>query len=270
MPAGAIDLGSAATLGALQGLTEFLPVSSSGHIAIGAMLFGLEDAPLTLSIVLHAGTLLATLILFAGDIRTLTVDTLRGLKAPREFTATDSGKTVLGVVIATLPTVVIGLGLRDSVESWSHEPAIVGACLLVSAVTVWSTRRGGGRATTLSWGQAFLVGLAQGLAVLPGVSRSGSTIAAAMLLGMRAPDAFKFSFLLSLPAVTGAVVLELGREGALAHVPPAVWAGGGIALVVGVVSLVLLKRLVIGGRFYAFAFYLVPVGLAMIGWGLFG
>lgn len=271
MPGEAIDLGSAAALGALQGVTEFLPVSSSGHIALGAMLFGQEDAPLTLSIVLHAGTLIATLALLGKDVWTLIVDTLRGLRAPRAFAATDSGRMVLGVIVATLPTVVLGLGLRDSVEHFAHVPWVVGAGLLVSAVMVSTTQTRRARTAEgelLPLKYALLVGIAQGLAVMPGVSRSGTTIAVAMLLGMRGPAAFRFSFLLSLPAVAGAVVLELARPGALDAVPVAVWVGGAVAIVVGVVSLLALRKLVVQGRFWIFALYLVPVGVGVILWDL--
>lgn len=261
-----IDVPSAALLGALQGLTEFLPVSSSGHIAIGTFLFGLDDAPLSLSIVLHAGTLLATLALFAGDIARLLADTWRGRRDPKAFAASESGRMVLGVIVATIPTVVIALTLRDRVEAWSHVPWIVGVCLLVSAALVFTTRRQGQSLTAPTWKHALIIGIAQGLAVLPGVSRSGSTIAAAMLLGVEGPAAFRFSFLLSLPAVTGAVILELGHEGVLAGVPMAVWLGGAVAAVIGVVSLVVLRKLVTQGRFWAFTLYLVPVGIGLIAW----
>lgn len=258
------DIASAAVLGAIQGLTEFLPVSSSGHIAIGALLFELQDAPLTLSIVLHAGTLFATIAYFRKDIVELTRDTLRGLRDPKAFAQTDSGRTVLGVVVATLPTIAIALTLRDAVESWAQVPWIVGVCLLGSALAVVLTTRGRGDDEGLTLGKAFLVGIAQGLAVLPGLSRSGSTIAVAMLLGARGPAAFRFSFLLSLPAVSGAVILELGKPGAFDAVPASVWIGGGIAAFVGWLSLVALRKVVMLGRFWAFAIYLVPLGVGLI------
>jgi len=264
----AIGLGTALTLGALQGVTEFLPVSSSGHIAIGAMLFGIRDAPLSLSIVLHAGTLLATLILFRKDVARLLIDFAKGLRNPKAWLASDSGKISAGVIVASIPTAVIGLLLKDSVEAWQSIPWIVGVCLLVSAVMVWTTRRGGGDAAVLGLGAALVVGVSQGIAVLPGISRSGTTIAVAMLLGMRGESAFRFSFLLSLPAVLGAVVLELGKPGALASVGLPVWLGGLLATLVGVASLIILRKLVTQGRFWAFALYLVPVGLLLIAWPL--
>lgn len=265
---GQIDIFSAAVLGALQGLTEFLPVSSSGHVAIGALLFGLEEPPLALSVTLHAGTLLATLLVFWRDVWRLLVDAARGLRRPKELLASPSGRTIAGVFVATLPTVAIALTLRDRVEAWGQRPWIVGLCLLGSAAAVLSTRRGRHTSDELTLGQAFVVGIAQGLAVLPGLSRSGSTIAAAMLLGMRGPAAFRFSFLLSLPAVLGAVVLELGHPGAVDGLPPALWVGGAVSAVVGLLSLLALRSVVIQGRFWAFALYLVPVGLGLMAWDL--
>ncbi len=263
-----IDVTSAAVLGVLQGLTEFLPVSSSGHVAIGALLFDLEEPPLALSVTLHAGTLLATLVVFRKDIRTLLTDAMHGLQRPKELLASASGRTIASVLVATLPTVVIALTLRDRVEAWGQRPWIVGLCLLGSAIAVLSTRYGDHTRDELTLRQAFFVGVAQGLAVLPGLSRSGSTIAVAMLLGMRGPAAFRFSFLLSLPAIAGAVVLELGKPGILGTLPAALWIGGAVSAAVGLLSLLALRTVVIQGRFWAFALYLVPTGLGLVAWDL--
>ena len=259
-----IGLGTAMTLGAIQGVTEFLPVSSSGHIAVGALLFGIKDAPLSLSIVLHAGTLLATLMLFRSDLYALVIDFARGLRTPGEYLRSPSGRLAAAIVVATIPTAVIGLLLKESVEAWQSIPWIVGLCFLGSAAMVWTTRRGGGTGDGPTLAHALVIGLAQGIAVLPGLSRSGTTIAVAMMLGMTGAASFRFSFLLSLPAVAGAVVLELSKPGALASVGPAVWVGGLVATAVGVMSLVVLRRLVDQGRFWAFAIYLVPLGVGMI------
>ncbi len=273
MPAD-LDFATTCALGAVQGLTEFLPVSSSGHVAMGAMLFGVsEETPLSLVIVLHLGTFLATVFALRGDIIPLARDTLSGLRDPKAFLGTESGRVVTAVVLGTLPTIVIGLGLKDHVEPWSRVGWIIGACLLGSAVTVISTRfatpaEGDDAQAIPTIRLALLVGVAQGLAVLPGLSRSGSTIAAAMLLGLSGPGAFRFSFLLSLPAIAGAVILELGDPDVFRSIAPSVWVGGAVAFVVGLVCLELLRGLVTRGRFFVFAFYLVPAGLGMIAWDL--
>ena len=267
----ASELTTALVLGLLQGLTEFLPVSSSGHIAMGAMLFDMQDAPLTLSIVLHAGTLLATVAVFRADVIALFGAAIAGLRKPSAFRETEAGRWALAVIVGTLPTVAIALALRDFVEPWSRQAAVVGMGLLGSAVAVVTTHfatRSSETADTLTLRVAVVVGMVQGLAVLPGLSRSGSTIAAAMLLGVPAAAAFRFSFLLSLPAVAGATVLELTRPGAFDGVPASVWIGGAMAAAVGLASLLVLRRVVMMGRFWAFALYLVPVGIAMIIWGM--
>ena len=256
----------AAALGALQGLTEFLPVSSSGHVSLGAMLFGIPDMPLAMVVVVHAGTLIATLMVVGRDVGQLTVETARGLGRPREFLATEQGRIVAGVLLATIPTAIMGLYLEDRVAEWSHVPWIIGVFLLCSAVAVLSTLKGAGEKEVLPLWAYTLIGVAQGLAVMPGLSRSGTTIAAGILLGLSGPQAFRFSFLLSLPAVTGAVLLELVKPGALESLGYPALIAGTVALGVGYVALRLLRHIVVQGRFWAFALYLVPLGLGLILW----
>lgn len=259
---------AAAAIGMLQGLTEFLPVSSSGHVSLGAMLFGIPDMPLSMVVIVHAGTLVATLMVVGRDVTQLGTETARSMLRPREFLATDQGRIVGGVILATIPTAVIGLTLEDYVESWSHRPGIIGIFLLGSAAAVLLTLRGTGEKRVLTpWGY-LLIGLVQGLAVMPGLSRSGSTIAVGILLGLSAAESFRFSFLLSLPAVLGAVVLELSKPGALASLGSPALIAGTVALGTGYVALRLLRHIVVQGRFWAFALYLVPLGLGLIVWDL--
>lgn len=265
-----LDIGSATILGAIQGATEFLPVSSSGHVALGGMALGVSsEMPLSMVVLLHFGTLIATLAVFAKDLRQLSVSTWDGVRSgPREFLQTDHGKIVAGVIVASVPTAIIGLGLEDHVERFSHLPWVVGLGLLLSAAAVLSTRRGGGDLSALSLNKAMLVGLAQGIAVLPGVSRSGTTIAVAMLLGMSGPAAFRFSFLLSLPAVAGATLLSLRHTEELRALGLSGVVGGIAAAIVGLAALIWLRALVDQGRFWWFAVYLVPLGLGLVGWQL--
>lgn len=266
-----LDLGYGALLGAVQGATEFLPVSSSGHIAITGMVLGISaDLPLAMVVLLHAGTLVATLIVFAKDLRDLTISTWTGMReGPRDFLQTEHGKIVAGVLVASVPTAAIGLGLEPHMEQFSAIPWVVGIGLLVSAVAVLSTRRGGGEEQALGLGAALLVGIAQGIAVMPGVSRSGSTIAVAMLLGMSGPAAFRFSFLLSLPAVAGATLLSLRHTDELAALGAAGVVGGVVSFAVGLGALLWLRALVHQGRFWWFSVYLTPLGVGAIGWSLY-
>ncbi|MCA9605105.1 MAG: undecaprenyl-diphosphate phosphatase [Myxococcales bacterium] len=266
-----IDVGSAAILGAVQGATEFLPVSSSGHVALTSMLLGVSaDMPLSMVVLLHFGTLVATIAVFAKDLRSLTASTVDGLKGgPRAWLDTDAGRVVAGVVLASVPTAIIGLALEERVEEFSKVSWIVGLGLLGSAAVVLSTKRGGGQQESLTLGKALIVGVAQGIAVLPGVSRSGTTIAVAMLLGMSGPAAFRFSFLLSLPAVAGATLLSMRHTDELAALGTAGVVGGVVSAIVGLAALLWLRALVDRGRFWTFAVYLVPLGLGLVSYQLY-
>jgi undecaprenyl-diphosphatase len=259
-----LDLASAVILGAVQGATEFLPVSSDGHIAIGALLLSIPDLPLAMVVVLHAGTLLATLLVLGPELWQLVVAFGRGLRTPREYLRTDQGRLLSAIVVASIPTAVIGLVLEDRVESWAHVPWIVGICLLGTAAAVWVTRYGGGAREVPTIPMALLVGVVQGLAVLPGLSRSGTTIACAMMLGLTGPAAFRYSFLLSLPAVGGALALQLLKPGVFEEMGVSIWIGAAVALVVGYAALRILRELVGRGKFWAFAVYLVPLAIVLL------
>ncbi|MFK7990378.1 MAG: undecaprenyl-diphosphate phosphatase [Sandaracinaceae bacterium] len=260
-----MDVGSAALLGAVQGATEFLPVSSSGHISLTAMLLGVSDEmPLAMVVLLHFGTLVATIGVLRGEVWVLFKGLLDGLKAPRAWLETDVGKEAAGVVLASVPTAIIGLAIESRIEAYSRLSWVIGLGLLVSAVAVLSTRRGGGERSVLPLPKALLVGVVQGIAVLPGISRSGSTIAVAMLLGLSGPAAFRFSFLLSLPAVAGATLLSLRHHEEMTALGTGGIVGGVVAFAVGLGALVWLRHLVNRGRFWTFAIYLAPLGAGLV------
>lgn len=263
-----ISLGEAVVLGVIQGATEFLPVSSSGHLAIGAMLFGSQDVPLAFTVMLHAGTLLATLLAFRTDVARMTMSLVRGLRTPREYIKTDDGWLTLTVVVASVPTAIIGLFLEHAVEPWSEVKWIVGLCLLGSAVAVSLTALTRGKADRLTLTAAIILGIAQGIAVLPGLSRSGTTIACAMVLGLSGPNAFRLSFLLSLPAVAGAVLLKSLHPEALAGLGLQAVVGAVVAFVVGLLAIWAVRETVSRGKLWLFALYLTPLGLLLIVWQL--
>jgi undecaprenyl-diphosphatase len=257
-------------LGLVQGITEFLPISSDGHLATFALLFGMADLSLPWVVLLHVGTLLATVIVFADDLMGLLRRFVAGVRTPGDFLRSDDGILLRNIVLSSIPTAVIGLTLEDAVEGWAKNPLIVGACLLLTAGAVFSTRTRNGRAPHLSAMGAVLVGVAQGAAVLPGLSRSGSTIALAMALGMQPASAFRYSFLLSMPAIFGATVLELGHDGALSGLTVSAWIGAVVSFASGLICLRLLRNLVTRGHFWRFVWYLVPLGSGLILWGFFG
>jgi undecaprenyl-diphosphatase len=262
-----MDVFTGALLGAVQGVTEFLPISSDGHLALGARLFGAADMPLPFVVFLHVGTLLATLLVFHDDVRRLGLALWDGALRPRVLVETEAGEELLAIAAATIPTGVLGLLLQRYVASVSSDLFVVAVCLLGSAALVLTTRfTGGGAKTVLAPLPAAFLGVCQAFAVLPGLSRSATTIAVAMLLGLGPKAAFRFSFLLSLPAVAGAVLLESFDLGALDGFGAAALAGGLVAFFVGWASLRLLRGTLDRGRFWVFALYLVPLALALLVW----
>jgi undecaprenyl-diphosphatase len=262
-----MDVLTGAILGAVQGVTEFLPISSDGHLAIGAHLFGAVDMPLPFVVFLHVGTLLATFLVLYDDVRALALALWDGARSPGTYFETDAGKELGAILAATIPTGLLGLLLKGYVESVSNDLFVVAVCLLGSAALVLTTRfTAGGTKTVLAPLPAFFLGACQAFAVLPGLSRSATTIAIAMFLGLGPKAAFRFSFLLSLPAVAGAVLLECFDVGALDGFGAAALVGGVVAFFVGWASLKLLRGILDRGGFWVFALYLVPLALALLVW----
>ncbi len=271
---GALTVWFAVLLGAIQGATEFLPVSSSGHLSLGQAWLGIDPqaAGHRFNIVLHAGTLIAVIWVYRNDVRKL----LGVLLRPGEDTA--DRRRLLRMLLASVPLgIVLVPAVEDLVVAMESQVRLVGVALLVTAVILFvAFRPGRGDGDTTdeppSPKQAFLIGIAQVFAVLPGISRSGSTIAAGLAVGLDRPRAARFSFLISLIAVGGASakeLLDIVREGdsgeTLALVP---YTAGFIAsLVVGLLSLRGLLYLVSRGRVFGFVVYLVIVGAIAIAVG---
>ena len=255
----------AIVLGVIQGLTEFLPISSDGHLALAQMLMEVDGGGLTLSVLLHTGTLLATLIYFRRRIAQALIDLLQSLRQRRAPTPGSAGYDVITVLVASVPTALIGLLLRDTVERWTESPLATGfgfiATALILTSTLWA-RPGNANSPSLAF--ALLIGVAQGLAVAPGLSRSGSTIVAAIWLGVRSERAFELSMLMSLPAVAGAVLLELIGGHEFGGHTLALIAGAATAFGVGLLALSLLRRMVSRGHLAWFALWVLPVALATL------
>ncbi len=251
-------------LGIVQGITEFLPISSDGHLALAQKLLG-SEASLATTVFLHIGTLLATALFLHEKSRALVVDSFRALLSPKTFLEPGDVRTVLFV---TVPTGVIGLLLKHSVERWSNDPMVIGACFLLTAIVLLSSLFAKDRdLETTTIGGAVFVGAMQGLAVLPGLSRSALTIASLLWLGLRPKRAFELSFLASLPAVLGAVILEAPKALRVPGAAGPLAVGVAVAFVFGLVALFLLQRVLVGKRLWAFSLYLVPLAFATLAWG---
>ncbi len=253
-------------LGVLQGITEFIPISSSGHLVVMRAVLGVGDIPLLYDVLLHVATLIVVVVYFWDRIERILVAvgrwTLRrGTRDDRQHL-----RLALLIVVATVITGIIGLLIREL--DLHLYPRVAAVAFLVTAVMLILSRftRGALDYEQLRSRHALIVGAVQGIAVIPGISRSGSTIFAALASGVSRERAGEFSFLISIPAILGALLLELRHFGELgtAMEPSALVAGFVGALVFGFLALSLLVRLVRGGKLWIFAFYLVPLGV----WGL--
>ncbi len=258
-------------LGTIQGLTEFLPVSSSGHLVLFQNLFGLHEPELLFDICLHVGTLAAVLIVFYREIfQILTAlvqlpGRLKSAGGIRNLLAGDESiRMALLIVVGSIPTAAIGLLFKEITDQLFGSLTIVGCMLLVTGTLLWQTRRIRSKGRPIertSLKDALLVGLVQGLAILPGISRSGSTIATALFLGVDRKVAGRYSFLLSIPAILGALILGLDTPELHTTIPlGTILAGSVISAVVGWLALVILLRVVDRGQLHRFAPYCWAVG----------
>ncbi len=256
---------SAILLGLLQGITEFLPVSSSGHLVLAQHLLGLDEPEMLFDVALHIGTLVAVAAVFWRDLWSM----LRGLWA-RDQEGRQGRRLLLLVVVGTVPAAVIGLLFKDLFESLFSSVPAVGVALLITGGLLMVTRLAGPASRGLMAtgpGRALWVGVFQAMAITPGISRSGSTIAAALLAGMDRDLAARFSFVLSVPAILGALLLQLMHLNQAAPVGLSpLLTGAAVAAVSGFVALKLLIRLVRGGRLHLFAWYCWALGLAALAW----
>ncbi len=274
-----VDIWKAVVLGIVQGLTEFLPVSSSGHLVLGQHLLGFRPPGLVLEVALHLGTLVAVVLVFARDLGRLLVGggraalaLLRGRRV-RQVMAEEPLARLLGMlVLASAVTAGVALvGERWFRQAFEH-PMVAAVMLLVTGVVLRAAGRAGEGKRSLSGiggADAAVVGLAQAVAIIPGISRSGSTIAAGLFRGMEREAAARFSFLLSVPAILGAGLLELRALAELGETwpaPPVLLPAVAAAAVSGVLAISLLLGVVRRGRIGLFAYYCWLVGGAAVLW----
>jgi len=258
----AVPIWFAIVLGLIQGLTEFLPVSSTAHLRLAPALLGQHDPGAAFTAVLQLGTLAAVIVYFARDLFVdLPLAMVRDPRSPR-------GRLPLLIVLGTVPIVVLGLLAKDLVEGDARSLWVIASSLMVVGVlmAVFDARANGVRTLDdLGIKDALIIGGAQAMALCPGVSRSGATIVAALLVGMRRTDAARFSFLLGIPAVAGAGILEAKQS--VAELGPGAWKPLTIALVVaaltGYASIAWLLRFLGSHRLLGFAAYRGAVAIAV-------
>jgi undecaprenyl-diphosphatase len=255
-------------LGAIQGLSELLPISRSGHLALAEMLFDVSSRTPALDLLLRAGTLLAMLVVLWAPLQAALGDGLAAVRRPSLFSTTPGARDALVMLLATLPSALVSFALRHVVERWSHSPLAIGSGFLgTGALLLLSSFAKPGRDEQPSVVGALLMGAAQGAAALPGFSSLAAPLTLALLFGVRRERAFELSLLVSLPPALGGLglsALNVSRSGvASGLLGPAVLAGVA-AFLTGLAALWLLQKAVAAGRLFWFAAWLAPVSLATL------
>lgn len=275
-------------LGIIQGLTEFLPVSSSGHLAIFQKIFGMNEVRIAFDVFLHLGTLIAVFIIYRKDIIRLIIDGV-GILADSctniyrffrtiikheqveyiQVIRTSYRKFTLLVIVSTIPTGIIGFFGKNVVSSALDTLIIPGICLLITAVLLFiSDQLPDGDKTPKNTGylNSIFIGICQGIATLPGLSRSGTTIAAGLLCGLKRDFAVKYSFIMSIPAILGATILEIPDMGEdIATIGAGVYMAGMIvAAIVGYICIKAMLLVVKNKKFKYFSYYCAIMGIVAV------
>ncbi len=232
-----MTLFDAIILGIIQGVTEFLPISSSGHLVLGQALLGVDSPGNVVEVVTHLGTLLSVIWVFWKDLSSILIS----------FQNQDTQKYILFLIMGTLPAVIIGLAARDMITDLFDSIPMVAGSLIFTGIILLLT--------------GLLIGLTQAFAMIPGISRSGMTISTGLALGLSGKDAAKFSFLLAIPVIAGAGLLTvLDTQPGIIMMPQLLLAFFS-AFIVGTISLKWLLGLLERGKFHRFGYYCIMVGL---------
>jgi undecaprenyl-diphosphatase len=263
----------AVLLAVIQGLTEFIPISSSGHLAVTQILLGFEEPPVAFDVVLHLGTLIAVLIYYRADVLGMIRSLGRPLGVLRPSWDTDNPeKLIVLLVIATAVTAVIGILFKSQVEAafsnLNHIAVefLIGGAMMLLTIFKKNTPKG---FAEMKVTDAVLIGFFQGLALFPAISRSGATITAALFLGINPGTAGRFSFLLSIPAILGAVILELPDIGNAINNSQELMlyiVSGAIAGIVGYFTIRPLIKMLVNSRFYWFGVYCIAAAILIFGY----
>lgn len=260
----------AIVLGIFQGVAEFLPISSSGHLALLQHLFGITEGNLFFTEMLHFGTLISIVIVYIEDVKRIIIEFLRLLgnllTGKKNGDLTDHQRLGLLIIAGSVPTAIIGITFEDFFESLYTSLIPIGIALLVTGCLLWFAEKKGSenkdiqRMTLID---SLIIGIFQGMAIIPGISRSGSTIVAGLLRGLKKPLTTEFSFLLALPATFGAFLLGIikvakGGDGVIINLPLIL--GVSLSTVVGIISIKALIKILNKNKLHYFSFYLWIVG----------
>ena len=266
-----MELLKALLLGLIQGLSEFLPISSSGHLVIFSEILNFHEEGIAFEVFVHFGTLLSVLVAFRYELqRMLMAPYIVWIKKDRSDAELQKYLNWdLYIIVATIPAVIVGLIFKDAIEGFFGSVLLVFFMLLITALLMWAAQFLRPKDVDFSYGRSFLIGVAQAFAIMPGISRSGSTIFTGMALGLNREDVARFSFLMSIPAILGAVVLKL-RD--LLAAPPTsaemlnILAGTVMAAISGYLAIIWLLDVVKKGKLQWFGYYCFALSLSGFIW----
>lgn len=260
-----MNLIESTVLGLIQGLTEFLPISSSGHLVIFERLFHIEAGDLVFEVFVHFGTLIAVLLYFREKLLAVAGSIVISFSRVQKSESDEINiKLFWYLILGTVPAGLIGLLFADFIELAFASPRWASGMLLVTAAILLSTRWATREDRKLDASRTIIIGFAQALAIMPGISRSGSTISAGMALGMKKTEAAEFSFLLSIPAIVGATIIQIPqfvKDITNADLVINYFVGAMAAAIIGYISIAFLMKIIKKGKFFYFGLYCIVVGI---------
>ena len=253
-----MDIFYAIILGVIQGLTEFLPISSSGHLVIFQKLFGFKEPELLFDCAVHIGTLIAVFVYFFNDIKKITVTLLSmDFKNPNFSFAID-------IITGSIPTAIIGFAFKDAFEKAFNSAFTTGIMLCITGIFLGITKFvPKGRKKRAGFLNSLLIGSAQGIAIIPGISRSGATIVCGLICGLEREIAARFSFLLSIPAIIGAFFFEIAKINEIHNITSLV-IGVMSSAIVGILALKTLITMIKKGKLFYFSIYCLLLGIITV------
>ncbi len=257
-----MELLKALFLGFIQGATEFLPVSSSGHLVLGSHILGFQEHSIIFDVMLHLGTLVSVVLVFRKELLAMVYAPFQWLNGSRADDVRHYLFWDIYIVVATIPAVIVGFTFKDRIEHFFTSVFVVYLMLIITGSMMVLSRYAIDRNSKINGVRSFLIGCAQACAIMPGLSRSGSTIFVGMLLGVNRETVAKFSFIMSIPAILGAALLNLGEV--IAHPPAAdsllnLAAGMVMSAITGYLAIVLLFEVIRKNRLPWFGYYCFAV-----------
>jgi undecaprenyl-diphosphatase len=250
-------------LGVIQGLTEFFPVSSSGHLVLFQNLFGLKEPQIFADVMLHVGTLLSLLVFLRRDLLELARGFFLFCQHPKKSSSDPRVKMIFALVLASIPTALIGYFFSGFFESLFASLRAVGLALIITGIYLFLTKYVREKNRNF-FSHPLIIGFLQGAAIVPGFSRSGLTIGGALFLGWKREEAARFSFLLSIPAILGAALFQFHKIDSGTQPWLILLTGAAVSAVFGYLALTLLVSVIQRGRFFSFSFYCFFAGLTAL------